>query len=194
MESIESSALKSKIQQLQRQNAHGQTYIPDQLLSRLMTYKVVYAELKRVQVINPIYLEELAHMIREDATKVFAILVLVEEVGIVKDLLEKHKVFDFSLPLKLDILEDFGTVTTLNFLQTQKMFLAPQFTRSLLSVAIDSETVLPFFNDEKIGKEEFGIVYEISLDGDHQDLQNGFSGKVSSIRSRILLCLPMAAR
>jgi serine/threonine protein kinase len=178
MEAAEPPNLRIKIEQLQRQNANHQSYIPDLLLCRLITYDIVCSELKKVQV-NPIYIKELAERVIDGAVKVFSILVLVNDVMLLRTFIEEHKIMDYNLPLELDILQKFGVATTVVFYKTQWMFLAPHFTRSLLSVPIGSEIVLPFLKNEEIGVGGFGTVFEITLDGDHQVFPEGFSERVS---------------
>jgi hypothetical protein len=174
---MDSANLRSKIEGLRRQNAQNQTYIPDLLLFLLITHEVVHTELKMGNV-KPYLLEELTRKIMAGAKKVFAILVLIGEVRLVKDLMERDQLQDYSLPLPLDILEDFGDVVALNFRQGQLEFLAPQFTRSMISKPITPKNALPFLRDEKIGNGGFGTIYEISLDPDHQNFRDGFSKRV----------------
>jgi len=179
---VNSPSLRRKIRGLQRKNAHGQTYIPDLSLFQLITHEVVHAELK-ISKVQPYLQEELTRHITTSASKVFAILALIKEIRLVSDLIERNKLQDSSLPLQLEDLTDLGAAVALKFYETQWQFLAPWFTRSIISKSINPNCVLPFLKDERLEIGAFGTVYEICLDPQHQDLQDGFSRRVSRIYS-----------
>jgi hypothetical protein len=129
--------------------------------------------------VEPYLLDEITESIMRGARKVFAILVLIEEVWLVKDLMQRYQVLDHGLPLSLETLRNFTVKVALNFNETQWQFLAPQFGRSMLTKQIPQEKILPFLKDEKIGEGGFGAIYEISLDPEHQDHLDEFSKRVS---------------
>lgn len=177
---MDPTALRGKIQELRRQNAYNQLYIPEQQLFLIITHEVVHAEFKRIQ-ISPYLLEELTRTIMVGARKVFAILVLIEEVRLVRDLINRDKFQDYCLPLQPQDLKDWDAAVTINFYDTQWQFLSPCFTQSMISRSINPKCVMPFLKDKNIGKGGFGTIYEVCLDPKHQDLRDGFSKRVSCI-------------
>ena len=111
------------------------------------------------------------------ARRVFAILVVIDEVRIAKDLLEEN-LEDSKLPLPLLIQTSLEEAVAIKFIRAQWMFLAPKLNRSMLLRKLPRECILPFRTDTKIGKGSYGTVYEISLDPQHQSAEN-FPARVS---------------
>lgn len=174
---MDSVTLCSKIQALRSKNAYGQSYVPELSLFRLITHDAVHAELKRGNV-SRYLLDELTTTIITSARKVFSILVLVDNVGLVEDFMEDNWLQDHCLPLSLDVLANFGDATALKFRKWQWEFLSPKFNRTTIYKTIASSAVLPFLADEKFGDGGFGTVYKISLDPDHQAFEAGFPKQV----------------
>lgn len=171
---MECSNLRAQIDRARRRNVRGEEYIPDLLLLPLISHKAVRNEL--VQKVKPYFVDELTTTIVASAQKVFAILVVIDRVELVKDLLERH-LEDSNLPLPLRIQASLEESVAISFSRAQWMFLAPKFSRSMLSKQLAPECILPFTTEEKIDQGGFGTVYEISLDPQHQNLA-GFPSRL----------------
>ena len=148
---MECSNLRAQIDRVRRRNVRGEEYIPDLLLLPLISHKAVRNEL--VQKVKPYFVDELTTTIVASAQKVFAILVVIDQVGLVKDLLERH-LEDSNLPLPLRIQASLEESVAISFSRAQWMFLAPKFSRSMLSKQLAPECILPFATEEKIDQGE----------------------------------------
>jgi hypothetical protein len=178
----DSKGLKFKIENLRRYNLQKKPYIPLQSLFQLISQEAIQKELKKAN-INAGFWWEITEEVLKRGWRVFAVLVLIEQVWLVKPFREMAFLQDDRLPLEpwnLRGLKDYSITWALHFYDRQWEVLAPCFSRGTVSRSIDSNIALPFVEDKRIGGGSFGDVYEVSIDQEHQHLRDVFSQQVST--------------
>lgn len=178
----DSKGLKFKIENLRRYNLQKKPYIPLQSLFQLISQEAIQKELRKAN-INAGFWWEITEEVLKRGWRIFAVLVLVEQVRLVKPFREMAFLQDDRLPLEpwnLKDLKDYDSTWALHFYNKQWEVLAPYFSRGTISRSIDSKIALPFVEDKRIGGGGFGEVYEVSIDQKHQHLRDVFSQQVST--------------
>lgn len=177
---VQPGELKAQIESLYRYGQKEKPYVPFLSLCDLLDHDRVVSELK-VTSCEPERLQEIARAIIPAAVRVFAILVLIDRVSLVKELITRDKLQDSLLPMKHVDLERWGNMFAAEFRDKQCIFLGAVFSRNTICRHIDDEIPLPILKNECIGKGAFGTVYEIELDPQNQIMSHDFSQRVSNL-------------
>lgn len=178
--------LRSDIRSLRRQNAAKHRYIPETLFFKLITKDAIFQSLATLP---PYHREEITQRVFEHGRKIFGTLILISIVGIAEMLskfIEADQLEDARLPFSNDVLRKnihLSEMEGADFYEQQWELIAPKFRRGTLNRPLAGDTVLPFTKETWIGKGSFGIVYEVVLDPDHQELGTVFPAKVKLLNS-----------
>lgn len=176
------------LQSLQRSAMENRKFVPLDVLEDVFTLGNTMGALES-NGLDPM----LAHSIHQKALKVFAILVLVEQVAKTAELL-REGLTDKDLPLgyevndgawairsyrhESDILESqtewkafrgWSSNTKYNFCERQWMFLAPVFRQEHFDYFLHRDVILPFTKVEPVKKSFFSQVYHVKIHPRHQE-------------------------
>lgn len=174
----ESVDLRRSLRKLRCRNAWGLYFIPEKRLRETITSKTVQESMLTAG-IPPHKVEELAKNVLQQGVKIFCILVLIDQVPAIMKFVELYEFEDRRLPLDKRVLKDVLAPDAIeDFEERQRELLAPTFSRGTIHKFLDKDVVLPFVKDEEIGKGAFGVVSEIALMPDHQDLEDVFQRRV----------------
>jgi hypothetical protein len=170
--------LKSRLKDLRRENADHRWFIPQLSLYEALSEDAIQKALQDSG--TKLYqLDEIVKHIITDGMKIFAILVLTDQVARTSKLIEEGEFHDQRLPFNLDILgKQLSLPSAKDFYERQWELTAPTFHRGTIHKSLDNRSILPFARDKRIGNGAFGTVYEIELDHDHQQLEGQFQYKV----------------
>jgi hypothetical protein len=170
--------LKCRLKDLRRENADNRWFIPQLRLYQVMSKDAVRKALQDAG-IKSYHLDETAEDVFTYGIKIFAILVLTDQAKHTFKFIEKGDLHDQRLPFSLDILEKrLSLPFAKDFSERQWELTAPTFHRGTINKYLDDRFVLPFVEDERIGKGAFGTVYKIKLDHNHQQLNDRFANRV----------------
>lgn len=174
-----SDDLKSCLKDLRRKNVHCHWFIPGRSLSTALSKEAIRKALLAVRV-RPYSVDEIVEHVSKNGTKIFGILVLIDQAAIASHFIEEGNLQDHKLPFSKAILDKLlSPPAARDFDEKQWEVIAPTFDRSMINKSLQAEYILPFVKDKEINKGAFGIVYEIELDKDHQKLEKTFQRKVS---------------
>jgi hypothetical protein len=170
--------LKQKITRLRQNNWDSKRFIPHHALESILTPEQIRIAMKESGV-EATSLDEMANTIWNKARKIFAILVLIDETKLIAKFLGEdgylESEIDARLPFDGSYLErlvgnkDFVR----NFRETQLEFVAPIFSGGILPRVLTKEIILPFMENEPIGRGGFGNVSRIRIHPAHQTINSG---------------------
>jgi hypothetical protein len=154
------------------------SYIPHNSLKRLLKQGIIQSALKGH--VNSYQLEQIEEKVIRDGVKIFAVLVLADDVASILRFIEEDLLQDVRLPFELSVLEDKVSLpSSQKFFKHQWEVSSPQFFRGTLTRSLDKRTLLPFVKDDRIAEGGFGDIYEIEFHPDHQDLEPCFKQRVN---------------
>jgi hypothetical protein len=180
--------LRTCLKKLRRENIHHRRFIPGLLLYRVVTKDAIQKGLKTAGIAAH-QQEEIATRVVQNGKKIFAILTLIEQAADILKFIEADELQDAKLPFNVEILKDeIGIFNADEFDEKQWEVIAPTFRRGTLNRCLNGKIILPFTFKEDIGHGAFGKVWEIELDQDHQELDNVFPRRVSSLSLGKLSC------
>jgi hypothetical protein len=188
------SNLKSQIKNIRLENTSFRHFVPELLFYALMQEDAIRSALADV-LIDSFQQDELAQRIFQHGRKIFGILVLVKKASSVSKFVEANLLEDAKLPFKKEELTQEVKLSldeAEKFEKKQWELLAPVFYRGTLNRRFQERTILPFMQDESIGKGAFGNVYKTVLHESHQELMQFFPQKVkfdSDIVCELCICL-----
>ena len=113
--------------------------------------------------------ESTAHIIREDALKVFSILVDLNWPQKLSSFIESD-VLDSSLPLDEQSLKSLVPQAWASFKALQWDYLAYRFRKGQYQIKLRQELVLPFIDQEPLGSGGYSTVYKVTIHPAHQSL------------------------
>lgn len=148
------------------------SFIPDQPLSKLITKENVLSFLRTHKLIPEQHWISVSERVPGFYTKIFSILVLIQEGSAVLDFIE-NDISDGKLPLTAGHFEKFDSCNyQKRFLEKQWEFLAPIWEKGrYLHKILDHNAVLPILEERQVGAGGFGTTFEVLFSGVHQ----GFS-------------------
>lgn len=166
--------LQNSIRQLRTENHQGRYFFPQQSLYSLVTPDVVRKVLKECKVAHH-HTQEIVDAVVPGARKIFAILVVNNEVNCITRFIEQDQlqqaVLDQQLPFtraELEVLlHGVHTIKIDDFYEKQWEFTAPVFSEKLIPRRLDSRTIMPFIEEDRIAKGGFGVVYKIKIHDEH---------------------------
>jgi hypothetical protein len=170
--------LKLTISRLRQENHDLKRFIPHQALKWAITLEQIRTELKDNGV-EPTSLDEMANTIFSKAIKIFAILVLIGEPKLIARFLNNYGYFEEELDGRLpfddpDLERLLGNSDSVNhFREKQWEFVAPVFSGGILPRTLREEVILPFIENEPIGRGGFGDVFKIKIHPAHQTINSG---------------------
>ncbi|KAJ8122160.1 hypothetical protein ONZ43_g1577 [Nemania bipapillata] len=172
-------SLKRTIKQLRRKNVTRHWYVPGMLFDSVITAQDIQAALAESEI--PSYSrEEILNRIFPKATRIFAILLLLDQLEDLARFVESDQLHDAKLPFTLAILmQDIHLAEdpAKDFEEKQWELIAPIFHRGTLHRRLGDSAALPFVQNTQIGEGAFGTVYEVVIDPDHQGPSDAFSEK-----------------
>jgi hypothetical protein len=170
---------RALIKDLRRENIHHRKFVPELSLWRTITKEVIRKALEHSSV-TPYQQKEVATKIFRSGRKIFAILILTEQVTEVLKFIEADQLHDTRLPFELGTLRDEIAISNLtDFEETQWEFVAPTFVRGTLHRVFRDKAIIPFVSRSDEGRGAFGKVFKVQLQLDHQELNGSFPSEVS---------------
>lgn len=170
------TTLKERIDSLERKNVHSRYFVPHRDLHEVLTRDAIHEALQD-STVPGWRLKETIENVMNGGRRIFAILVLMDEVDSIckfigNDQLEPVQL-DSKLPYEIPSLEKIlSQATAKNFYKKQWKFSAPTFSRTILPRFLHNDTILPFLKDQYVGAGSFGTVFEIEVDPAHQRFDN----------------------
>jgi hypothetical protein len=170
--------LKLKIERLRQKNWDCKRFIPHHALDSILTPEQIRITMKENGV-EATSLDEMANTIWNKARKIFGILALIDETKLIAKFLKEdgylESEIDARLPFDSCYLErlvgneDFVR----KFCEKQWEFIAPIFSGGILPRVLTKEVILPFIENEPIGRGGFGDVSRIRIHPAHQTINSG---------------------
>jgi hypothetical protein len=160
-----------------KQNAYGKYFVPENVLSNLMTVDALRAIFLETG-LEHYQIEEMCSQVLAGAHKTFAILVCIKRPELISAFIQSDQMqpryLDQRLPIDLQkLLTLIGDASTAaQFYSRQWEFIAPVFSLSSLSRNLEKETVLPFLESEDLGEGGFGEVRKILIHSSHHSLSD----------------------
>ena len=177
--------VRHRIRALRHKNTDGKWFVPDGSLLCTLDQGTITSLLEQHCDVEPYGLEWTAQAVRDRATKVFAILILIREHRKISAFLEQYlpsdnQTLDSRLPFSVTELQCIFSVAVANEFEEQQWgFTAPVFSHRLMHRNIPLESPLPFTESRKLGSGGFGNVYEITVVGGHHNFKGSDSAEVS---------------
>ncbi|KAH7080742.1 kinase-like domain-containing protein [Paraphoma chrysanthemicola] len=175
-----SEDLKLCLKKLRVKNADRRRFIPGLRLCEVLSETAIRQALLAAQM-KLHTVDEAVKYILKQGIRIFAILVLIEQVAATLTFIERGELQDHRLPFKKKalrkLLPETGSAID-DFEESQWEVIAPSFFRGAIHRSLRKAIVLPFIKDEHIGNGAFGKVSEIALHPDHQDLEDSFRRKL----------------
>lgn len=169
--------LKFRRKNLRCENADHRWFIPQLSLSPALSKDAIRDALRDAGM-HLYHLDEVVEEIVTDSVKIFAVLVLIDQVNHISKLSERGELHDRRLPFSIDILEKQLLLTfPKDFYEKQWELATPTFHRGTINKFINGRFVLPFTEEQQIGEGAFGNVYKITLHPNHQSLGYSFEKK-----------------
>ena len=167
------------IKNLRQENIHHRKFVPELSLRRTMTKDVIRQALEHSGVAL-YHRKEVATKVFRSGRKIFAILILTEQVAEILKFIEIDQLYDTRLPFESGTLRDeIAILNPTDFEETQWEFVAPTFVRGTLHRVFRDKTVIPFVSRSDEGRGAFGKVFSVQLQLDHQELNGAFPSEVS---------------
>lgn len=162
-----------------RPKANDQWFIPQLSLYQTLTNHAVRQALQGAG-IESYRLDEITQTVLNCGIKIFAILVLINQVAQTLRFIEESEFHDQRLPFDLNSLyKRFSLASaTIEFSERQWEVIAPTFHRGTINKIFNEKSILPFAKDFWIGQGAFGTVYQIELHSGHQQIEDHFPHKV----------------
>jgi hypothetical protein len=174
------ASLKSLLKNIRKENSDLRWFVPHAALRDLMTKENIHGFLDHQ--IKPYHLEETTDSVFREGVRIFAILIMIDEVPSLPRFMETQQLHDNLIPfseVKGGILPESKVG---DFLDIQWELSAPEFSRGTLTYMFHERTRLPFVMDAKVDEGGFGTVYEFKIDPSHQQLDECFQQRVSKAR------------
>lgn len=173
------ASLKESLKAVRRRTAHNRWFVPEGELRRVLTRDSVSRRLSECN-IPPESLEETLNFVLTKATKIFAILVRIEQEVLMLEFIE-NETLDDKLPLESPVE---GLELNAKFFEKQWEFLAPVFTQRSVALNLKDNHILPFLEDIKLDYAHGGYAnaFCVSLDPCHQGLVEAGPGDQVSKR------------
>ena len=169
-------ALVLKIRAIRQINFEGRGCVPTEALYQQLPESTIRQTLENSD-INVVDLDETSQVVFQEARKIFAILVMLDEPCLILNFIASinfqasptldHSQASLSLDHKLPLSE--ATLRTIvpslaeRFYELQWEYLIPTLNRSTLNRSLAPETILPFVKERCIGEGGFGVVYATTM-------------------------------
>lgn len=175
--------LFQRIHQLRLRNADGSHFVPEAALKREILGPEAREHIRtaiRGSGVEFHMEEEALNSIMQGGQKVFAILVLTNNVHYLRNFIEadgfQRTGWDGRLPLQESHVESIIPCSTdsIKFYETQWEFLAPVFGGDRSHRQLHDRVVLPFIKDEYLAEGGFGKISKVSLPRGHHKMGAGY--------------------
>jgi len=170
---VPADGLRARILDLRQTNYDLRPFVPQDDLYSLLTLPVVSSTLE-YNGVDKGRLGDLAQIVHQGARKVFAVLVILNQVQHISVLVghDQFQDLDQQLPFDSDKIKRKGISASMasDFYDQQWQFLAPVFSKTLLPRELVDLTPLPIIERDKIGSGSFGTVYKIRIHTSHHNL------------------------
>jgi hypothetical protein len=162
------TSIKETLKAARRRTAHDNWFIPEARMRCILNRETVTQRLSECHIPLEL-LDETLELIMTKATKVFAILIRIEQESLVVDLIA-NDILNNKLPLGTESVE--GLELDAKFFDIQWEFVAPIFTRRSVVLKLKYRHVLPYLEDRKIDNVHGGYAnaFRVVLDPQHQDV------------------------
>jgi len=161
------SRLHRSLNEHRVENARVQFFVPEKDLDSIMTEEVV------TQVIEDSLLshrpDEVVRFVMRDARKIFAILVLINQIPLINRFIcgdqLQMRCLDHSLPFTRDHLHDIlkDDYAVRMFYEKQWEFSIPRFSGQVIRRELAKQTVLPYLVDKEMTAGGYGTIYRIEF-------------------------------
>ena len=181
--------IRALIKGLRQENIYHRKFVPELSLRRAMTKEVIHKALG-YSGINMHQQKEITARIIRSGRKIFAILILMNQIADVLRFIEADELQDAKLPWKVEVLKDEIAIPNADdFDERQWEFAAPTFIRGTLNRRFKEKMILPFIAKSDEGRGAFGKVYKLQLHEGHQGLDSSFPQQVSQKDDSCIDCL-----
>jgi hypothetical protein len=166
------STLKSRLQGLRhRATGAGKYFVPEGSLQGQITYSDVQSLVIGCG-IEDFRQQEIVDSVLLKATKIFAILVLMDKVVLIIDFIKADQLLnqelDSKLPFSFDNLQKIIPQDDVqDFYEKQWEFVAPLFSKDKGHRLLDVDTILPFAKDDQRDEGGFGWIFHTKIHSRH---------------------------
>ena len=178
------TTLRDQLFDIRIKNAEGKYFIPNKALEDVLSAErirtcILYSSIEEIR------RADVLRVIENGGKRVFAILVLLGKEYLMANFVQNDHMLqgtnlDSKLPLRV---EPLGTMllderVASEFYQRQWELLPPFFQEDRNHRILESETVLPFIEQEELAQGGFGDVFRVTLDSNQHAFSYGHGRKV----------------
>jgi hypothetical protein len=165
--SLELELLQRRINELRIENPNAQRFVPEDKLCDLLSRDTLVRVLGKL---SPAYLsDEVVDFVLKRAPKVFAVLVLINQVGQINKFIQNDQFgthrLDHQLPFTRSRLKEIFEDDYVGglFHEKQWEFTAPTFSGEVTPRNLERWTVLPYLSEIHLTSGGFGSVYKVKI-------------------------------
>ncbi|KAL8922916.1 MAG: hypothetical protein Q9208_004878 [Pyrenodesmia sp. 3 TL-2023] len=182
------AGLRANIQDLRCRNVENQHFVPNGVLSQVMTAEVVAASIRDCYM-TPREREEAVELIMSGGQRLFAILTIEHIQAVVKKFVEAepllHRELDSSLPFSAPTLRDIlPAMEAQDFYERQWEFAAPILGNRKGHRVLHEKTIFPFLKSTERVEGGFAFVFEVEIHPEHGQF-NGPAKRTKFIRKEL---------
>ena len=184
------ATLRDQLFDIRIRNIEGKYFIPSKAVEDVLSAEKIHPCIL-CSSIEEIRRTDVLRVIENGGKRVFAILLLLRKESLMVNFVQNDHMLqgtnlDSKLPFHLETLKTvlLDQRIASEFCQRQWEFLPPFFQENRNHRTFESETVLPFIEQEELAQGGFGEVFKVTLDANQHGFSYGYGRKVNNACKR----------